>query len=197
MAKSMQYQLRPSQLRPTLWRTCRVLANRTKLRILAHLVHHPGQCVSQVATDLGLSVSIASQYLRSLNARGFLAVRRVGRWVYYSPSADPTVPEAGELLRALGRTFKARGRAVDTIFRLATAFTHPRRQEIYSTLHERPLPLHELACQTGISRQALWRHLTKLRDRGFVVFEEGRCRAVAPNGVLGRTLARLAAEPRP
>ena len=36
-------------LRPTLWRSCRALANRKRLRILRRLIEHSPQTVAQVA----------------------------------------------------------------------------------------------------------------------------------------------------
>ncbi len=68
-----------SSLRPTLWRTCRVLANRTRLKIYALLLRQPGQTVSAIAEQLKLPLPAASHYLRALEARGLLAVRRKGR----------------------------------------------------------------------------------------------------------------------
>jgi len=73
--------------RPTLWRTCRVLANRTRLRIFRRLAQQPGQTVSDVARRLRLSLPVTSQYLRALEARGLLSARRVGLRVTYRPSA--------------------------------------------------------------------------------------------------------------
>ena len=63
-------------LQPTLWRTCRVLANRTRLRMFHLLLHQPGQTVSAIAERLGLTVPVASQNLRALEARGLLALSR-------------------------------------------------------------------------------------------------------------------------
>ena len=47
-------------LQPTLWRTCRVIANRTRLQILALLLRQPGQTVSAVAAHLGRPLSLTS-----------------------------------------------------------------------------------------------------------------------------------------
>ena len=55
---------------PTLWRTCRVLANRKRLQTLALLIRQPNQTVSAVAERMSLSMPAASQYLRALEARG-------------------------------------------------------------------------------------------------------------------------------
>ena len=52
-------------LQPTLWRTCRVLANRTRLQIFGLLRRQPNQTVSAVAQHLKLSLPVASQYSRA------------------------------------------------------------------------------------------------------------------------------------
>ena len=181
-----------SAARPTLWRTCRVLANRLRLRMFRHLIEQPDQPVSEVAKHMGVSRPVASQYLRALNARGLLAARREGRWVLYRPHPDSSIREARPLLAALQRTFPAQGDPVDTIFRLVTAFTHPRRQDIYRSLHDRELTFGELRTQTGISVDALRRHLAKLQDRGFVRSRADVYEAIVPEGELARTLSRLA-----
>src|SRR5262245_27241448 len=110
-------------LRPTLWRTCRALANRRRLKILPLLARESPQTVSAVACRLRLPVGVASQCLRALEARSVLSVRRIGREAAYSLRAagrrrHPLVPP----VRAALRRSEA---AVETIFRLCTAFTHP------------------------------------------------------------------------
>ena len=136
--------------------------------------------------------SLATQSLRSLAARGLLAAKREGAWVYYRPRADPTIAEAGALLTSLRHALRNDEDAVKNIYRLATAFTHPRRQTIYETLRRGDKGLADLRKETGISMRALRRHLDKLRDRGFVIWGEGRYRATVPPGSFAKALARLA-----
>jgi DNA-binding IclR family transcriptional regulator len=50
------------------------------------LLHQPGQTVSAVAKHLRQPLSLTSEYLRALEARGLLTAHRVGRWVEYRPS---------------------------------------------------------------------------------------------------------------
>jgi DNA-binding transcriptional ArsR family regulator len=89
-------------------------------------------------------------------------------------------------------------KAVDTVFRLATAFTHPRRVEIYQKLRERALSLGELRVAIGIPGRALLRHLNKLQSRGFieVTGKHPRRRYVVARHLdpWGRTLARMILE---
>ena len=71
------------ELRPTLWRTCRVLANRRRLEIFHFLLQKPDQTVSAVAKRFKFPVPIASESLRLLESRSLLIARRVGRYVKY------------------------------------------------------------------------------------------------------------------
>ncbi|HEX8490090.1 MAG TPA: winged helix-turn-helix transcriptional regulator, partial [Chthoniobacterales bacterium] len=98
---------------PTLWRTCRVLANRKRLQILALLLRQPNQTVSVVAERMGLTVPTASQYLRALEARGLLACRRVGRSVEYRVSADTREGAAGKIINALRPVLSRRAKSIE------------------------------------------------------------------------------------
>ena len=49
-----------TSLQPTLWRTCRVLANRTRLKICARILQQPDQTVSAIAERLKLPLPAAS-----------------------------------------------------------------------------------------------------------------------------------------
>jgi DNA-binding transcriptional ArsR family regulator len=158
----------PEKLRPTLWRTCRVLANKTRLKILRSLYKHPEQQVTEVAKRLGFSLSLTSQSLRALNARGMLRARRDGRVVFYSLGANRSIPSSALLLKAILLTFTTDKNPEENIFRYATAFTHPRRILIIKALCEHPMQLKELAMKTGVPVAALNRHLRKLASRGFL-----------------------------
>mgnify|MGYP001584433784 FL=1 len=172
-------------LHPTLWRTCRVLANVWRLRILELLFRQPGQSVTRIAARLQIPISLASRYLRDLNARGLLQRSQRGFMVQYAPAANRSIPYAALLLTALERTYEQPRDAEVSIFRLATAFTHPRRVVIARVLASGPLSGAELCRRTGISRSALKRHLKKLRSRGLI--------QVTPEGfALTRTTSPLA-----
>jgi DNA-binding transcriptional ArsR family regulator len=182
-----------ASLQPTLWRTCRVLANRTRLGIFALLAEQSPQTVSALAFRLQVTLPVASQALRSLEARGLLAVQRVGRRVQYRPS--PLQSGHGrELAPPLRRALRNGFSAVDSLFRLCTAFTHPRRIELYRALRMQPRTFGQLRTATRISGPALTRHLAKLEARSFVVREGGLYTATLPREAFGRVLARLAVE---
>jgi len=179
-------------LRPTFWRTCRVLANRERLNILALLSRERELSVSLVAARLQVPVARASLYLRALEARSVLQVRRTGRHVMYR------FAEAGylaPLLRALRQALERGKHSHQVAFALTTAFTHPRRIEIYKSLTERAQKLFALARATGIPAGTLLRHLHKLQSRGYVTHERRRdvYSVTTHQHPLGRALGALAA----
>jgi DNA-binding transcriptional ArsR family regulator len=181
------------ELQPSLWRTCRVLANTRRLRLYEALVREPDQTVSGLAERLGWPIPVTSQYLRALNARGLLRARRPSRWVQYAPGADKAIPQAAALVAALRQCFRHHPDSIPRLYQLATAFTHPRRGEIYRALRARPRTLQELRVHTGIPERALCRHLLKLLSRGFVAKAEDAYHAVTPIHPFAAALARLAA----
>ena len=181
-------------LSPTLWRTCRALANHRRLRVLQRLLDGRARTVSAVADAEGLSEVSASQCLRALNARGLLRVRRVSRWVEYRLGADPAVPETAPLVRALRRQLRGGRAAVTATFADLTAFTHPRRLLIVRALPAKDgAALGALRAATGISEPALFRHLLKLVHRGVVGRDDGLYRRLVTGTPVLRTLTMLAA----
>lgn len=181
-------------LQPSLWRTCRVLANRHRLEMLRELILDPDQSVSEVGRRLCVPPAVVTQYLRALNARGLLAARRQGKYVYYRPSADESVIGAMPLLLALRGTFATTKDPVEVIFRQATAFTHPRRLDIIRALQNKPLDGRHLRAATGMSQSALTRHLRKLVSRGIVMFDGRKYRCTTPRHGLSKVLLRLAGQ---
>ncbi|MBI2438655.1 MAG: helix-turn-helix domain-containing protein [Lentisphaerae bacterium] len=186
-------------LQPTLWRTCRVLANKTRLQILQAVLRNPGFSVSEVARQLHLRVSLASKYLRELNARGLLRATRKAAEVCYWPEADSSVPQAFVLLQALTATWRTQKSPIDFIFKQATAFTHPRRIAIIRELARQPALSNEIRGRTGISRIALKRHLDKLLHRGFVRLNrtDGVYSVASSRAPLKAALLRLASAREP
>jgi len=180
-------------LQPTLWRTCRVLANRTRLRIFGLLVQHSPQTVSALAGRLQLSVPVACQSLRALEARGLLTARRTGRLVHYRLSTT-TAGTVHELVAPLRAAFQRGPSSVNTLFRLATAFTHPRRIDIFRTLQTGAGTLRQIQAATRIPNPSLSRHLGKLEVRGFVACRGRIYSATTPPEAFGRALARVAAQ---
>src|SRR5208282_6924615 len=182
-------------LQPTLWRTCRVLANDTRLRLLAQLVRKQPQSVSELAAQCSLTLPIASQSLRALEARGLLRVNRIRRRVEYH---IPTRSEAGslaDLIAALLAVLHRKPLPTRAIMKLATAFTHPTRIQIHRMLQSGPRTRRQLQATIRLSSLALWRHLRKLKARGFVRHNDTQRAYECCNHPdrIGRALSQLAA----
>ena len=163
--------------------------------MLKLLLRQPGQTVSAVAGHLNLSLPVASQGLRALEARGLLTLRRAGRTVEYRPSA-PTAGETEatqEFIPAIRLAFRQDSDPVKSLFRLATAFTHPRRIEIFRALKKEAGTVAQLKRTTRIPTWTLLRHLKKLEARGFVACLEGTYVTTTPPDAFGRALVRQAA----
>jgi len=171
------------------------LANHNRLRLLQYLLAHPDESVSRVAERAGLRLSLASQYLRALNARGILSVSRRGVWVHYRVAPDPTVPETSLLVDALRRELNGSRRSVEQAFSSLTAFTHQRRVRLVWLLgRTEGLRRAELRQRSDMSSDALSRHLAKLTRRGIVVEEDGVWSLGSPRGPLARALTAIAAQ---
>jgi DNA-binding transcriptional ArsR family regulator len=182
------------RLHPTLWRTCRVLANRNRLRIFGCLLQQPDQTVTAVANRLRLPVAVASQYLRALEARSLLVARRKGRYVSYRVSDDERAGAVEALVAALRTVFQREHDPITTVFKLATAFTHPRRVAVVQALAGGARTLQELHDRTDISFPALMRHLAKLEARGLMMRGNGIYVLVPQRAPLPRALATMACE---
>jgi predicted transcriptional regulator len=180
-----------SILHPTLWRTCRVLANRKRLQILAFVFQNPGKTVSFISNEVRLPMPVASNYLRSLEARGILTVQRIANRVKYFPATGKSATSK-ELVIALRKVFYRQNEAIDMIFKTVTAFTHPRRVEIYRALQGKALSFEHLRNITHISTPALRRHLNKLKSRAFVAVESNRFVPRHQTNALAQQLARMA-----
>jgi DNA-binding transcriptional ArsR family regulator len=180
---------------PTLWRTCRVLANDTRLRLFAQLVRKQSQSVSELAAQCSLALPVASQSLRALEARGLLRVNRIRRRVEYH---IPTRAEAGslaDLTAALQTALRREPLPTRAITKLATAFTHPTRIQIHRMLQSGPRTETQIQAAIRLSSLALWRHLRKLMAREFVHLDNTQRTYQCCNHPdrIGRALGKLAA----
>ena len=177
-------------LNPTLWRTCRVLANEKRLLCLKAVLEQPGSSVGDIAERVCISEALASELLRALQARGLIQAKRQSRWVYYSPKPDPLVVDARPLLGALKRALLVEGRSASEMIHALTAFTHPRRLEILRCLQKAAVDvsMDDLAASTRISLPALYRHLVKLTACELVSCDEKGWRLTRCPGRLEKTL---------
>ena len=178
---------------PTLWRTCRVLANERRLMCLRVVIDCPGMSVAEIAKAVRIVVPTASIELRALQARGLIAAHRESRWVRYFPEPDPSVPSASPVLRALARAFKA-GEPLEAIMKQVTAFTHPRRLlVIQRLLRKSPADILSLAAQCKMSAPAAFRHIRKLVARGIVQYEDYAVTLLPQTAKINRSLCALIA----
>lgn len=179
------------ELRPTSWRTCRALANQKRLLIFGILLQEPDQTVSDVAENCDLTLPAASEYLRLLESRGLLKARRLGRFVRYRVMPADRTSLNADLVRALRTVFERNTNPILTVFQLVTAFTHPRRIEIFRALRAGATMMSQLRAVTGISLRALGRHLVKLERRRFVKQLGDNYSIIRPSNPLRRELIRL------
>ncbi len=180
-----------SKLRPTLWRTCRVIACETRLQLLGLLFKNEGQCVAELADAVGVSPQNASIQLRALSSRGLISPHREKLKVLYRPEVNEDVAHAKTILEAL-RKCAEDGMSHETVIRQATAFTHLRRILIVRALNGKHQKFEELQASTGISPSALSQHLAKLEARGFVKNRYGEYRLTHPGNSFGRILLKVA-----
>lgn len=180
-------------LEPTFWRTCRVLEGEKRLECLRKVLETPGQSVQEIAKALALREDEASRALRALQSRGLIQGTPFGRMVRYVPVANEAVHSAVALLGTMQRMLKRKTLTEPEMHRQMKAFRHTRRLKIMSALAARPLSLDELQCRTGISRCALYRHLTLLADLGHVVLDGNTklYRLSRPKHAFGRRLRAL------
>ena len=152
-----------------LWKTCRVLANETRLRILRRLFRGAQLCVQDVAHAENLTEVVASQHLRQLHEHRFLQLERKSKWVFYSaPLADQNCATP-HLVNVLKKQLHSSQTDLNRLIHLFTAFTHPRRIDIVKSLLQNSRGFDELVQRCDISSPALHRHLAKLIDRNFVI----------------------------
>lgn len=160
------------ELRPTLWRSARVLANPRRLAVLRTVSRGGAWSVTKVAECCGISLSHATQILRSLQARGLLQAQRRGQWVFYVPEVNPEIPQARPLADALRKVWVGKGWSVKKIVADLTAYTHPRRVAIVQAVAHGRTTASEVREACRLSRPALSRHLDKLVRRR--VLESGK-----------------------
>ena len=168
-----------SKLHPTLWRTCRVLSGKTRLELLRQVMGTHHQTVSELADHLNISMPRASQELRRLQSRGLIQAIRSGMTVQYHPTPDPLVSTASPILQAMKDTFLLFPASEDeTAIRIAIGFSHIRRLVLLRLLQIGPMDAQTLENLSGMSRDALNRHLHTLQ-KAQLVHREGKLIQIA------------------
>ena len=180
-----------ADLHPSFWRTCRVLANENRLKLLWKLFQTGESSVIRLGESVGLSESVASTYLRALNSRGLIQPRRYKTTVLYRIEANPEVEGADKLLRALKNAYDNYA-PVEMVFKSVTSFTHERRIKIVRVLSGGGMDQQQLSIHTGISPPALYRHIKKLKARGIVQKRDEIVYLLEPKDAFCKELLSLA-----
>jgi DNA-binding transcriptional ArsR family regulator len=184
-----------SSTQPTLWRTCRVLASADRLRLFSALTRKQPQTVSSLAEQVVLSLPKTSMYLRAMESRGLLSVRRVGRRVEYQMPPANADSAMAELVSSLQNALNTDEKPIAKIYQLATGFTHPARIEVYRRLAMPSANMEMIAVAIKLSPRAVTRHVQKLAARGYVTDVTAHKRSyvvVKHPDAVGRALAELA-----
>ena len=155
------------QLKPTLWRTARALANPDRLNLMRLVSVAKGKKgVSDIADEAGLPPPTASMYLRALNARGLISVVRSGPFVYYGTSSDRSLPVAAGIQMLFRRLFARKELPKDWTDRLIPvliAYSNPRRESMIRILATcSPVGYAEFLARSGICESSFLRHLDVL-----------------------------------
>ena len=180
------------QLNPTLWRTCRALASSTRIKLLRQLHDHPGLNVSTLAEIVQIGVSAASQDLRRIQSRGLLQADRKGALLIYRMGADPQVPSASPLLKALVKTFDSMPPEQDMdMTPIASGLSHPRRIAIAKLLMDAPANSVSLRMITGMASAPMHLHLATLEAGGWIQSNHRLLHFCIPTHPLAQALAKL------
>ncbi|QBG47730.1 ArsR family transcriptional regulator [Verrucomicrobia bacterium S94] len=178
-------------LKPTLWRTCRVLASTPRLQLIRALLEKGTASVSTLSARAGLSPSKGSIHLRALNSRGLISATPKGRFVFYTPVPNPSVAGAAQILTALKVAISA-DMNDDEIIHYTTAFTHQRRIVMVKALEERGCEPVELSSLTRIPLPALLRHAEKLRARDMISDRKHTLKLRIPQNLFGHAMLESA-----
>jgi predicted transcriptional regulator len=183
-----------NELNPTLWRTCRMLANARRLRIIHQLIDKEPQTLTQLAKACKMSVSACSQYTRHITARGLCREIRNGRFAYFDLYADPAIPYSTSLLKAVIRSVKQSKRDYKQQLAELTAYTHISRIRIVRYIAQHGVcRICEMQSGLHISKPALIRHVNKLTRRNRLqAVKTGGYQLVQPTTVLARELLSIA-----
>lgn len=169
---------RENELAPTLWRTCRAMMNPLRLNLLRTVFDHDdAYTVTDFAKALGIEQSTATIYLRQLNARGLIGVRRQRIKVFYNTNPDRSLPEA-LAIRETMRTLCAgevSGDWIPEVMTILRAFSHFNRLAMLGRLFHGPATIGELSDAAGVCVKSLYHHLRFINSAGLLVIK-GACR---------------------
>ena len=179
-------------LNPTLWRTCKMLAGVKRVQLLRQLHDHPGHNVSDLGSTVGSKRAYASQELRRIQSRGLLKAERRGRPLIYRMEADPQVPSAAPLLKAIQAALALHPSDRDPeMCVIANGLAHERRIAIAHILLETPRTMFDLQMRLHLSSYGLAQHLRSMEESGFAKQKGELIYFQVPPHPLARALANL------
>ena len=173
-----------SELKPTLWRTARALANPYRLNLMRLVANAKGaKGVCELATEANLSVSATSTYLRALNARGLISVIRSGSFVYYGTGSDRSLPVAVAIQGAFRRLFAKKELPTnwqDILLPILNAYSNQRREAMVRSLSKYSgISYLEFHDQSNLCETSFLRHLRILVNAGVVSIDSNRLYSLA------------------
>jgi len=183
------------RMNPTLWRTCRMLSGSTRIQLIRLMHKKPGQNVATLARNLDISRPYASQELRRIQSRGLLKRRHEGSSLIYYFHADPQVPSAALLLRALRKTLnKWPPEHDEEISRIASGLGHERRIALATALLRAPMTSCDLLAEVPMSLCSYNLHLLTLKSSGFLIQIHRQFQFRSPRHPVGRALTKILQE---
>ena len=170
---------------------CRALANRTRLRLLHAIYTRPLLAVRELAANIAQAPAATSQQLKLLCNFHFIEAVPQGRQVFYRPAGpEATAHRFLRDLRALlGEVMSAKElnriplevcdkanasneAILEALVKLFTTYTHLRRLLLLRQLATgTDTTVTALTERIGMSPDAVYRHLDKLRRRGVVTYQ--------------------------
>lgn len=162
-----------NELKPTLWRTARALANADRLNLMRLVANAKGaKGVSELALEANIPIPIASIYLRALNARGLISVIRTGSFVYYGTGSDRSLPVAVAIQGAFRRLFAKKELPddwQDILLPILNAYSNQRRELMVRILSEHSgVSFLEFHKRSGLCETSFLRHLRILVNAGII-----------------------------
>ena len=179
-----------NELKPTLWRTARALANADRLNLMRLVANAKGaKGVSELALEANLPIPIASIYLRALNARGLISVIRSGSFVYYGTGSDRSLPIVVAIQGAFRRLFAKRKLSddwQDILLPILNAYSNQRRELMVRILSEHSgISYLEFHKRSGLCETSFLRHLKILVNAGIISLDSnGLYSLVKPRNTL-------------
>ena len=160
------------KLNPSFWRTVRSLKNVNRLNLLKMVYDSGGSLgVTSVGESVKVKEPLASNYLRQMNARGIISVKRNSKFVYYGTSPDRSLPRAISLQDAFREYFKHELKKgwQRELWTILDGFSHYNRLNIIRYLAVTGKCSREaMVSAAGIMEKNFEHHFAKLKRAGIV-----------------------------